>query len=79
MDVIYFLAIGALAGFLAGKVTKGRGFGVAGNLVVGCIGALVGGFLFRLLQLSAGGLIGELITAVVGALVLLFLLARIER
>ena len=71
---IWFLLIGLIAGWLAGQIMKGSGFGVVGDLIVGVIGALLGGFLFGLLGLAAVGLIGELITATVGAVVLLFLL-----
>jgi uncharacterized membrane protein YeaQ/YmgE (transglycosylase-associated protein family) len=81
MDVkslIIFLAIGALAGWLAGNIMKGKGFGVIGNIVVGIIGALVGGFLFGLLGISAGGLIGSLITATVGAVALLYIVSIIK-
>jgi uncharacterized membrane protein YeaQ/YmgE (transglycosylase-associated protein family) len=79
MDLIWFLIIGIVAGWLAGKIMKGGGFGLIGDLVVGVIGALLGGFLFGLLGLSANGLIGSLVTATVGAIVLLFLLRLIKR
>lgn len=78
MDLIWFLLIGLAAGFLAGKLTKGRDFGLVGNLIVGTIGALLGGFLFSLLQLKAGGLIGSLVTATAGAVLLLYLLRYIK-
>jgi uncharacterized membrane protein YeaQ/YmgE (transglycosylase-associated protein family) len=70
--IIIFLAIGALAGWLAGVLMKGRGFGILGNIVVGVIGAVLGGFLFNLLGIVAGGLLGSIITATAGAVVLLF-------
>ena len=72
MDIILFLLLGALAGWIAGKIMKGSGFGIIGNIVVGVIGAFIGGFLFRLVGLAAYGLIGSLITAVVGAIVLIW-------
>ena len=75
--VLLFFAIGAIAGWLAGALTKGGGFGLLGNIVVGIIGALVGGFVFGLLGISAGGLIGSLITATAGAVILLFLVKRV--
>jgi uncharacterized membrane protein YeaQ/YmgE (transglycosylase-associated protein family) len=74
MNLIWFLLIGLAAGWLAGQLTKGRGFGLGGDLVVGVIGALLGGFLFRLVGLSAHNTIGSLIVATVGALILLSLL-----
>lgn len=76
---LWFILIGLAAGFLAGTVVKGHGFGLAGNLVVGVIGALLGGFLFGLLGLSAVSLVGKLICAFVGAVVLLVLLKFIKR
>ena len=70
MDIqalIIFLIIGAVAGWLAGTLIKGGGFGLLGNIVVGVIGAVIGGFLFGLLGISTGGLIGSIVTATVGA------------
>jgi uncharacterized membrane protein YeaQ/YmgE (transglycosylase-associated protein family) len=75
MYLIWFILIGLVAGWLAGKIMKGKGFGVVGNIVIGVIGALIGGFLFRLVGISTnGGLIGSLIVATIGAVVLLWLL-----
>ena len=80
MNLLIFLAIGAVAGWLAGQMMKGGGFGVVGDIIVGVIGALLGGFLFRTLGMSAGGgLLGSLIVAVIGAVVLLFLLFLIKK
>ena len=79
-SLIAFLLIGAVAGWLAGLLMRGGGFGLLGNIVVGIIGAFVGGFLFGLAGLSAGGgLIGSLITAVVGAAVLLFIVGLLKK
>ena len=74
MNFIYFLLIGLCAGWLAGQFTKGKGFGLVGNLIIGVIGALVGGFLFGLLGFSANSLLAQLVMATVGALVLLAVL-----
>lgn len=79
MEFLWFLLIGLVAGWLAGQVMKGGGFGVVGDIIVGVIGALLGGWLFGLLGLSAGGLLGSLIVATVGAIVFLFLLRLIKR
>ena len=79
MSILWFLVIGLIAGWLAGMITKGRGFGIFINLVVGVLGALLGGFLFGLLGLSVHGFIGSVVMAVVGAVVLLFLMGMIKR
>lgn len=80
MDFLYFLLLGALAGWLAGKLTKGSGFGFIANMIIGVIGAFLGGFLFGLLGLeSNGGFIGSLVTALVGALVLLFIAGKVKK
>ena len=79
MAFVWFLIIGLVAGFLAGHIMKGGGFGLVGNLVIGVIGALLGGWLFGVLGISAGGLIGSLVTAVVGAVVLLFIVGFFKK
>lgn len=80
MEIVYFLLIGGIAGWLAGLFMKGRGFGILGNIVVGVIGALLGGFLFRLLGLSSdGSLIGTLVVSFVGAVVLLVLAGFLKK
>lgn len=79
MSILWFLLIGIAAGWLAGQIMKGGGFGLVGDLIVGVIGALLGGFLFGLLGLSAYGMLGQLVTATVGAIVLLFVLRLIKR
>jgi uncharacterized membrane protein YeaQ/YmgE (transglycosylase-associated protein family) len=79
-SLIVFLAIGAVAGWLAGLLMRGGGFGLLGNIVVGIVGAVIGGFLLRLAGVSAGGgLIGSLITAVIGAAILLFFVGLIKK
>jgi len=77
--LIFTLVIGALAGWLAGKVMKGKGFGIIGNIVVGVIGAVLGGFLFGLLGVSAGGMVGSLVTATIGAIVLLWIVSLVKK
>lgn len=79
MGFIWFILIGIAAGWLAGQIMKGGGFGLVGDLVVGVIGALLGGFVFGLLGISANGTIGSLITATVGAVILIALLRAIKR
>lgn len=72
MNWLMFIFVGIVSGWIAGKLWKGKGFGLVGNLVVGVIGALVGGLVFGLLNISAGGVIGGIVMSVVGALVLLY-------
>ena len=80
MDFLWFILIGLAAGWLAGQVMKGGGFGVLGDIVVGVIGALLGGFLFRTFGVTAGaGLLGSLIVATIGAIVLLFVLRLVKK
>jgi uncharacterized membrane protein YeaQ/YmgE (transglycosylase-associated protein family) len=77
---IWFLIIGAIAGWLAGLVMKGGGFGLLGDIIVGIIGAFLGGWLFGKLGVSfGGGLAGSLIVAFLGAVILLFLVRLIKR
>ncbi|GMR24190.1 MAG: GlsB/YeaQ/YmgE family stress response membrane protein [Acidobacteriota bacterium] len=77
--LIGFLAVGLVAGWLAGQIMKGKGFGLIGNMVVGVVGALYGGLMFGMLGLSANGTMGSLLTATVGAIVLLYLLSYVKR
>lgn len=77
--LIGFLAIGLVAGWLAGQIMKGKGFGLVGNLVIGVVGAILGGLMFGLLGLPATGTMGSLLTATVGAVVLLYLLAYVRK
>lgn len=79
MDLVYSVLIGLAAGFLAGQLTKGSGFGWIGNLIVGALGALLGSFVFGLMGMQAGNLLGRLISATVGAVILLFLLSLATR
>lgn len=71
MGFIWYILIGVLAGFVAGKIMRGGGFGLIVNLVVGIVGGVLGGWLFGLLGIYTIGIIGNLITSVVGAIVLL--------
>ncbi|MEP6833703.1 MAG: GlsB/YeaQ/YmgE family stress response membrane protein [Gemmatimonas sp.] len=78
--LIWFLLIGLVAGWLAGTLMKGGGFGVVGDIVVGVIGALLGGWIFGKLGIwPGGGLIGAIVTATVGAIVFILLLRLVKR
>lgn len=76
---IWFIVIGIAAGFLAGLIMKGRGFGVVLNLIIGVIGSVLGGWIFSLLGISTTSIIGSLICAVVGAVVLLFIVSLFKK
>ncbi|WP_394175487.1 GlsB/YeaQ/YmgE family stress response membrane protein [Thalassotalea litorea] len=77
-SLIIFLIIGGVAGWLAGLLMKGGGFGIIGNIIVGIIGAVIGGYVFGLLGISAGGILGSIITATVGAAILLFIVKLVK-
>ena len=78
--IIVWLIIGAIAGWLAGTLVKGGGFGLIGDILVGIVGAFIGGWLAARLGIMIGsGLISAIITATVGAVVLLVILRLIRR
>ncbi len=78
--LIVLLIIGAIAGYLAGLIVKGYGFGVVGNIVVGIVGAAIGGWLLPRLGLFPGGdIVSAIITAVIGAVILLLLIGLIRK
>lgn len=78
--IIWTLLIGAIAGWLAGVIRQGYGFGLIGNIVVGIVGAFLGSWLFGALGVSAGNdTLGAIVTSVIGALVLLFLIGLVRR
>ncbi len=79
MTIIYFLIIGLIAGWMAGLIMQGRGFGVIGNIVVGIIGALIGGYITGWLGIQEGGVIASILTSVLGAVVLLGLVSLVRR
>jgi len=79
VGLIWMLVVGAIAGWLAGLVMKGRGFGLLGNIIVGIVGAIVGGFLFGALGIAFWGLLGTLIVSFIGAVILLTLISVIKK
>jgi uncharacterized membrane protein YeaQ/YmgE (transglycosylase-associated protein family) len=79
MNILWFLLIGLAAGWLAGRIVKGGGYGLGGDLFVGVIGALLGGFLLGMLGMASGGIVGELITATLGAMLFITLLRLVMR
>ena len=73
MGFIGYMIIGIVAGFLAGKIMRGGGFGLIINLLLGILGGVLGGWVFALFGLAASGLIGSLITSTVGAVLVLWI------
>ena len=79
MGFIWSIIIGIVAGYLAGKIMRGGGFGIIVNLILGIIGGVLGGWVFSLLGISAGGILGSLITSTVGAILLLWIGSRFNK
>jgi uncharacterized membrane protein YeaQ/YmgE (transglycosylase-associated protein family) len=78
--IIVWIIIGAIAGFLAGKVVRGAGYGLIGDIIVGIIGAVIAGYLFPYLNIHiATGIIGSIIDAFIGAVILLIILRLVRR
>lgn len=77
---IVWIFIGAIAGWVAGLVVKGSGFGILADILVGIVGAVIGGFLAHSLGIEvSGGLIGSFVVALVGACILVFAIRLIKR
>ena len=73
MGILIYILLGCLAGFCAGKLMKGGGFGLIMNIVLGLLGGALGGWLFDLLNIEWGGLLGQLGTAIVGAVLIIWI------
>ena len=79
-SLLILLLIGAVAGFLAGLIVKGYGFGLVGNIIVGIVGAVFGGWFLPMLGLFTGGdILGQIITATIGAVALLILIGFVRK
>jgi uncharacterized membrane protein YeaQ/YmgE (transglycosylase-associated protein family) len=78
MYLVRQIIIGILAGFLAGKIMRGRGFGILIDLLLGIVGSILGGFLFSILGLYSAGLVGQLVVSTVGAILLLYLIRQLR-
>lgn len=75
--LVIWLLVGLIAGWLAGVVMRGGGYGVVGDIVIGIVGAIIGGFLFSVLGLGATGLIGSIVVAFIGAVLLILILRAV--
>jgi uncharacterized membrane protein YeaQ/YmgE (transglycosylase-associated protein family) len=78
-DLVLLLIVGAVAGWLAGLLTKGSGFGLLGDIIVGILGSFVGRVAFGLLGLSGSGLIGSIVVSTVGAVLLLIVVRVLKK
>jgi uncharacterized membrane protein YeaQ/YmgE (transglycosylase-associated protein family) len=79
-SLVVFLVIGAVAGWLAGQIVRGMGFGLIGNIVVGIVGAFIAGWLLPQVGIAiGGGIVAAIINAVIGAVILLVILGLIKR
>lgn len=77
---IFWIIIGAVAGWLAGVLLKGGGFGLLMDILLGVVGAFVGGWLAGLLGVSMGvGVVGSLVTATIGAVIVLFVARLVKQ
>jgi uncharacterized membrane protein YeaQ/YmgE (transglycosylase-associated protein family) len=78
--LIWWIVVGLIAGWLAGKVMKGSGYGIAMDIVIGMVGAVIGGFLFgRLGGFPFGGLISSIVVAFVGSVILIWIARLLKR
>jgi uncharacterized membrane protein YeaQ/YmgE (transglycosylase-associated protein family) len=78
-SLLVLLLIGAIAGWLAGTLVKGYGFGLIGNIVIGVIGAFIGAWLMPQLGFGMAGIVGQIVSATIGAIVLLLLIGLVRR
>ncbi len=79
--ILVILLVGLIAGWLAGKIMRGAGFGIVGDILIGIVGALIGSLLFSYLHIGpiGGFWINAIITSTIGAVVLLFLIGMVKR
>ena len=78
-SLIILLIVGAIAGWAAGQIVKGYGFGLVGNIVVGVVGAFIGNWLFPMLGMWGSDMIGMIISAILGAVILLVVIGLVRR
>ncbi len=78
-SILIVLLVGAVAGWLAGVIMKGSGFGLVGDIIIGLVGGLIGGWLLPMIGINFGGIIGAIIMAVIGAIILIFIIKLVRR
>lgn len=79
INIIIFLLIGAVSGWLAGRLWKGGGFGLIGNIIIGVVGGFFGGWLAGQLGIGGGGLLYQILISVAGAWLLLFIISFFKK
>ena len=80
MGLLYFMIVGLVAGWLAGQVMKGGGYGIIADIILGTLGGIMGGWIFGTLGIwPGGGIIGAVIVAFVGAVVLVWITRLIKK
>ena len=77
--IIIWLIIGAIAGWLAGQIMKGGGFGLVGDIIIGIIGSIIGGWIFGSYVVGVPGVLGAIIGSTIGAVILLFIVKMVRR
>lgn len=76
--LLLWIVIGAIAGWLAGQIMKGSGYGIVGDIIIGMVGAVIGGWLLGSI-IAIGGLLGSIVLATLGAIILIFVLRLVRR
>ncbi|MDD6211129.1 MAG: GlsB/YeaQ/YmgE family stress response membrane protein [Bacteroidales bacterium] len=79
MNFVWYILIGIVAGYLAGRIMKGGGFGLVINLLLGIAGGVFGGWVFGLVGIDPTNLLGSLVTSVVGAVLLLWIVSLFRK
>jgi uncharacterized membrane protein YeaQ/YmgE (transglycosylase-associated protein family) len=79
LGLIWEIVIGILAGYLAGRIMRGRGYGVLIDLLLGIAGSILGGMIFGMLGLYSSGLVGQLVVATAGAVLLIYIVRSLRR
>ncbi len=77
--LLIWLVIGAIAGWLAGQIVKGGGFGLVGDIIVGIIGSIIGGWIFGTYVVGVPGVLGAIIGSTIGAVILLYIMKIVRR
>ena len=79
MGILYWVIVGLIAGWLTGKIMRGAGYGVIGDIVLGIVGGVVGGWIMQSLNIAGGGLIFSIVVAVLGAVILVVIVRALKR